>query len=290
MGMKNNNRPCVDQDQGVNYGPRDIALANEILRSIVGSGVHGIAVQGTDDHDEMGVFVEPRDHVYGAKPALDQHVWRTRGEGERSRPGDTDLVIYSLRKYLRLATKGNPTALLPLFAPESDVLVLTEVGSSLRALRGAFVSQDAVRRFLGYLRRQHAHMFAGGSGRPELVERYGWDTKFGAHALRLALQGWELASTGRLTLPLPANERSLVLSVKQGGVGRDEVSALIVDHSRRTAALLDSGRCTLPVTARIEDIERWSIRAHEHHWFASDRLTNRRGLPETGNRCDITKS
>lgn len=256
-----------DQRTGVSYGPREVALANEILRSVVGSGVHGVAIPGTDDHDEMGVFVEPRAHVYGVRPALDQHVWRTRAEGERSRPGDTDLVIYSLRKYLRLAAKGNPTALLPLFAPASDVLVLTEIGASLRAVRSAFLSQDAVRRFLGYMGRQHEGMRLDGQGRPELIERDGWDTKFGAHALRLALQGWELAATGQLTLPLPAAERNQVLTVKRGDRGRDEVSAAIVDLARRTLAALDSGRCPLPAHADLAVIDRWSVQAHERHWL-----------------------
>jgi hypothetical protein len=41
------------------YGDRDTALSAEILRKVVGSGVHGIAIPGTDDHDEMGVFIEP---------------------------------------------------------------------------------------------------------------------------------------------------------------------------------------------------------------------------------------
>ena len=41
------------------HGDRDVAMAGEILRTVVGSGVHGIAIAGTDDHDEMGVYVEP---------------------------------------------------------------------------------------------------------------------------------------------------------------------------------------------------------------------------------------
>ena len=41
------------------YGNRDVALGGEILRTVVGSGVHGIAIAGTDDHDEMGVYIEP---------------------------------------------------------------------------------------------------------------------------------------------------------------------------------------------------------------------------------------
>ena len=33
---------------GTEYGDRDIALGGEILRTVVGSGVHGIAIAGTD--------------------------------------------------------------------------------------------------------------------------------------------------------------------------------------------------------------------------------------------------
>ena len=33
--------------------------------------------------------------------------------------------------------------------------------------------------------------------RPELIARHGWDVKYGSHALRLAYQGFEIAS------PLP---------------------------------------------------------------------------------------
>ena len=33
------------------YGDPAVALPNEILRTVVGSGVHGIAIEGTDDHE-----------------------------------------------------------------------------------------------------------------------------------------------------------------------------------------------------------------------------------------------
>src|SRR5215204_2571099 len=90
------------------YGDPGVAYENEILRTVVGSGVHGIAIEGTDDHDEMGVFIEPPTHVVGLRRPVEHYVFRTQPEGARSGPGDTDLVLYSLRKYLRLATKGNP--------------------------------------------------------------------------------------------------------------------------------------------------------------------------------------
>jgi predicted nucleotidyltransferase len=200
------------------YGDRGTALSAEILRTVVGSGVHGIAIAGTDDHDEMGVFIEPPEHIMGLRRPFEHYVFRTQPEGARSGPGDTDLVIYSLRKYLRLAAKGNPTALLPLYAPDRDVLVTTPLGQELRALAPRILSQRAVRRFLGYMDSQRRRLTGSGSrggvpNRPELVARYGYDVKYASHALRLAYQGREVARDGRLTLPMPDQERERVLQV-----------------------------------------------------------------------------
>lgn len=264
------------EPENVSYGDRDTALANEILRTVVGSGVHGIAIEGTDDHDEMGIFVEPRENIYGLGPALDHHIWRTQPEGVRSGPGDTDLVIYSLRKYLRLAVKGNPTALIPLFAPESDVLVSSDIGESLRAIRTLFLSQEAVRRFLGYMQRQHERMLGGGKrnrvpNRPELVEKYGWDTKYGSHAIRLALQGWEIVSTGHLSLPMDDANRAHVLAVKRGEVPQAEVSAEISGIEQDIRRTLDSGACLLPERPHLPTISQWATEAHERHWFGAAR-------------------
>jgi len=47
---------------------REIATANEILRGVVGSTTHGTAIDGQDDRDEMGVFVEPPEDVCGLAP------------------------------------------------------------------------------------------------------------------------------------------------------------------------------------------------------------------------------
>ena len=263
----------TDTRPNVNYGNREVALANEILRSVVGSGLHGIAIAGTDDHDEMGVYIEPRDHVVGLLGKLDNHVWRTQPEGVRSGPGDVDLVMYSLRRYLVLAAKGNPTALLPLFAPLTDVLVLTEAGATLRGRRSEFLSQEAVARFLGYLHEQRQRMLGvAGSGvgrapnRPELVAAFGWDVKYGSHALRLAYQGREVAFAGTLTLPLPEVQRSRVLAVKRGEVPRDEVAAEIVAVEAEIRGLLDAGRCDLRPTVDLRALSALSVDLHERHW------------------------
>jgi len=252
----------------VEYGDREVALPNEILRSVVGSGVHGIAIAGTDDHDEMGVYIEPPEYVLGVDRIREDYIWRSQPEGVRSGHGD---ILYSLRKYLRLAIKGNPTVMLPLFAPEEALVIVTPLGEELRALRSSFLSQQAVERFLGYMHSQHERMLGGGKrnrvpSRPELIEQYGWDAKYGSHALRLAYQGHEIASQATLTLPLPEEQRERVLAVKRGEVPRSEVSAEISDHERRVRELLNSGATPLPETANLPTISAWAIDAQRRHW------------------------
>ncbi|MFI5625271.1 DNA polymerase beta superfamily protein [Nocardioides sp. NPDC051685] len=254
----------------VEYGDRDAALSGEILRTVVGSGVHGIAIPGTDDHDELGVYIEPPAYVLGVGSHREDYIWRTQPEGVRSGHGDTDLVLYSLRKYLRLALKGNPTVLLPLFAPEESLVTVTPLGEELRSLRDAFLSRLAAERFLGYMNGQHERMLGQSRrnvpNRPELIERYGWDVKYGSHALRLAFQGRELAAEARLTLPMPGIERERVLAVKRGEVPREEVSAQITQLEAEVRGLLDSGRTPLPLDPDLARIDAWAVSAQRRHW------------------------
>ena len=256
--------------QHTEHGNREIALGGEILRTVVGSGVHGIAIEGTDDHDEMGVFIEPEECIIGARRPVDHYVYRTQPEGARSGPGDTDLVMYSLRRYLRLATKGNPTALLPLFAPRDDVLTITPLGEELRGLGPAFLSRQAVHRFLGYMESQREKLLGGRKGapsRPELVARHGYDTKYASHALRLAHEGLEIVRDGRLTLPMPGPARERVRQVKRGEVpSLHEVVAEIDGIRDEVQARLQAGHTPLPEQPDVVRISAWSVSAHRRHW------------------------
>jgi hypothetical protein len=262
-------------DPVLEYGDPEVAALGEILRTVVGSGVHGIAIEGTDDHDEMGVYIEPPAYVLGVRQYRDSYVARTQPGGARSGPGDTDLVMYSLRKYLRLAMKGNPTALLPLYAPKKDVLSCSPLGAELRQMRESFLSAHAVERFLGYMEAQHERMMGQGKrnrvpNRPELIEAHGWDTKYGSHALRLAYQGAEIAFDGTLTLPLPPGVRAAVLDVKTGRVAREDVSAEISFLANKVRLALQTGRLAVPPRVDVELIEEFSVYAHRKFWGWAD--------------------
>src|SRR5438876_8381532 len=118
---------------------REIAERGCILRAVVGSTVHGLANPGTDDRDEMGVCIEPREYVLGLRP-FEHWVFRTQPDGVPSGPADLDLTIHGLRKYCRLAMKGSPTVLLLLFIEGEHVMIRTPLGAELQALAPAFVS------------------------------------------------------------------------------------------------------------------------------------------------------
>jgi hypothetical protein len=51
--------------------------------------------------------------------------------------------VHSLRKFARLALKGNPTVLILLFVPSEQLLLRTQLGDELQALAPAFVSRQA---------------------------------------------------------------------------------------------------------------------------------------------------
>jgi hypothetical protein len=58
--------------------------------------------------------------------------------------------------------------------------------------------------------------------RPELVEAYGFDTKYAYHAIRLGIQGCEYLTTGKLTLPIPQPARSDLVGLRTGACSERE--------------------------------------------------------------------
>ncbi len=245
----------------------------EILRATVGSTAHGLAVPGSDDLDQMGVAIEkdPR-MVIGLGAPFEQYIYRSAAKREgkhdaRSQPGDLDLTVYSLRKYLRLALKGNPTVLIPLFVKDPDFV--TDTGRILQALAPMLVSRRAVRAFLGYLMAQRQRLL-GERGqkninRPELVKKYGYDTKYAMHAVRLGYQGLELAAEGYLTLPMQEPARSICYAIRQGEWKQADVVNEIAWLERCLAKFTVTGG-PLPDEPQVKVVEQWMLDVYANEW------------------------
>lgn len=246
---------------------------HEILRATVGSTIHGLALPGSDDLDQMGIAIEKNPRmVMGLGAPFEQFIYRDAAKREgkhdaRSQPGDLDLTVYGLRKYLRLALKGNPTVLIPLFVKDPEIV--TDTGRVLQGLAPMIVSRRAVRAFLGYLTAQKQRLL-GERGqkrinRPELVEKHGYDTKYAMHAVRLGLQGLELARTARLSLPMPEPDQSICYSIRKGEWKLNDVVDYIryVESELATYAVVGG---PLPDEPQEKWVEGWMLGVYADEW------------------------
>lgn len=99
--------------------------------------------------------------------------------------------------------------------------------------------------------------------RVKSIQKYGFDTKFASHLIRLLDEGVQLLVEQKLDFPLPQN--NIVRDIKIGKYTLDQVLGF-VDHKEQLveAAYLQS---TLPVTADMDRIEQLQIKLLKAHWY-----------------------
>ncbi len=188
---------------------------------IGGSELHGAKVGATDDLDIYGVYLEPP-HLRLGIDSFPHFVWSTAGNERRNGPDDVDVTLYSFAKLATLMTKGNPTALHFLMAPNlsgrDDPWETT-----IRPHRALFGARTAADKFRGFANAQLRRLKGEGTGkhgqRPEYIGKHGYDTKAAMHIIRLLNEGIEFMLTGQITLPRPEPERSTLISIRTGEFG-----------------------------------------------------------------------
>lgn len=245
---------------------KQIAYDNLILLADSGSGLYGTSVAG-GDRDEAGICIEPPECVIGLEE-FQQYQWRSQPQGVRSGDGDLDLTIFGLRKWASQAAKGNPNQMLMLFIPEASIIEIKPPAIDLQRRRDMFLSRDAGKRFLGYLdsqRNQLLDLRGKHTNRPELIEIYGFDTKFAYHAVRLGLQGVELLSTGKITLPIPEPDRSWLRDVRLGKYSKADVLERI-DELRFELERL-TYTADIPDKVDSDKLNKWLTETYQHWWI-----------------------
>lgn len=256
---------------------RYVAEHNTILRATVGSKLHGLNIDGWDDDDEMGICIEPPEYILGLRN-FEQWVYRTQPEGVRSGPGDLDLTIYGLKKYCSLAAKGNPSILCLLFVPPEMCSVIFPLAAHLRGVREKFISKMAIRKFLGYMTSQKEKLLGERGGmrvkRPELIEQFGYDTKYAMHALRLGFQGIQLGKSGEISYPIPEPMRTQLIHTRKGLFSLEE----IVETYEELVKILEE---TLQDTDLPQDpdwygINQFMMAAYLSHWENNVKLDQAR--------------
>ena len=248
------NRRSIDMKQ-------DMALMVE-----VGSTMHGISVSDQDDLDLTGVRFEPWFEFVNGPEKKQSMMIRTQPDGARSFVGDIDLNVYTVRKFAGLLAKGNPSILAVMYAPDRWVGRYGWVDWD-QLLRYT-TSKAAGNAFTGYMRQQ-IERWTGERGqknvnRPELVEKYGFDTKYAGHAIRLGLQGAEYLDTGKLTLPMHENQAKTIREVRTGGYSEAEALNMAVDVKNELRVAYEQS--PLPDSPNMAGVGKWLAETYKRQY------------------------
>lgn len=218
--------------------------------AVVGSRLYGMNTPDSDV-DMMGVAIEPPSRILGFNQ-FEQDETTFNG------------TVYGLRKFCALLLKGNPTVNELLWAPKYQVN--SKLFQELIGFRTRLINQQMGKAYLGYLRAQRERL-NGTRGqmdinRRELVLKYGYDTKYAAHAMRLGMIGWNLLKFKTIQFPLQDDERKLLLDVRAGMWNKETILDMIMMYEGMIDGLLGQVTPLVPT----EKLEKWMLRAYRRWW------------------------
>ena len=230
-----------------------------------GSQLHGAKVEGYDDLDIYGCYVEPPERILGLD-SLVHYVWSSASAYEKNTAADIDVTMYSLRRWGELMLKGNPAILHYLYA-NGEIPTDQNVWLYIRELREHLLSKKSAQQYIGFANAQRMRLTGErGMGRHgqrhDLVEKYGYDTKFAMHYIRLLYECKDLLFNKRLTLPLL--EKDLLIKIRLGGYREAEILALGAELEAECQDLL---RATdLPEEPNKQLLSNAIAKAYREHW------------------------
>ncbi|MDP9339079.1 MAG: nucleotidyltransferase domain-containing protein [Acidobacteriota bacterium] len=235
---------------------------NLIMACIGGSQAHGAKLGATDDTDWYGLYIPPPDKFLGLE--REEHfVFTTGGKVGGNGPLDVDVCLYTLTKWAGLAAKGNPSALHFLFM---QLQFTTNTWDYFSARPELFLARGHVEPFLGFANDQMKRLL-GQKGqknvhRAELEHKYGYDTKYAMHVVRLYGEAKELMESGRITLPRPNREE--LIEIRLGKYTLAEIRELSLQlESEARAAQATS---PLPDAVDRDAINRLLADTHLRFW------------------------
>jgi predicted nucleotidyltransferase len=183
----------------------DFWNTNCILKVIAGSHSYGMETSESDI-DYRGVCIPPASYLIG----LDQFEHH-----ETKKP---DCVIYSLKKFVKLALDNNPNIIDVLFVKKEHIIHMDLFGYELRRLGDLFLSKKIYKTYGGYAYSRLKNLTEKKKNpignKANLINKYGYDTKDAAHLIRLMKMAIEILRDGEVNVYRP--DRKELLKIRNG--------------------------------------------------------------------------
>lgn len=216
-------------------------MTNLILEGVVGSTAYNLAHENSDI-DKKGIFAFDTKDLFSINYKNLNDVKATT---------DPDNTWYEAARYCSLALKCNPNILELLYL--SEYTVKTDLGEMLREIRSDFLSAPAIRgAYINYARSQLHEIEKKGHFGSDLKKR---TEKHARHLVRLMMQGFQLYSTGELTVAL---DNVSAMQVKAIGfmAGQGDLLVLRSVYEAYKEAF-DTTETVLPDEPRRDRVESW---------------------------------
>ncbi|PLS15091.1 hypothetical protein CVD28_24590 [Bacillus sp. M6-12] len=227
-----------------------------ILLAPTGSYAYGTNTP-TSDKDYKGVCIPPIEYYLGMEAFNEYNT--AGGKNFKNTKDDIDINIIHINKFVKDAMQGVPNNIEILNVRAEDYIKVTELGQILIDNRHLFLSKAIYRKFRGYANSQKQKMIikkSNGTGRQDLIEEFGYDTKFFMHTVRLQTSAIEILNTGTYSTYRP--NREFLLDCRLGKYTLDQALKIVDDLDRQLEEAYE--KCTiLPATPDYDKINQMLI-------------------------------
>lgn len=255
--------------------PPDFLISNTHYLTIMGSYSYGVNMD-TSDMDVYGWCIPKKEtifpHLAGKIMGFDNNLgkfdqWKQDHvldkDAQAGKGKMYDLAIYSIIKYFRLLTDNNPNIVDSIFTAEDCVLHCTQVGRMVRDERKIFLHKGSWHKFRGYAWSQWNKIKKEKpeGSRKELIEKYGYDIKFGYHLIRLLNEVEQILINQDLDLRL---NNDCLIAIRSGNVPLNELEKMFFDKQKSLENLYIESK--IPYGPDEEKIKALLLKVLEHHF------------------------
>jgi uncharacterized protein len=245
--------------------------------TIMGSQSYGVSTESSD-FDVYGfaiplkedLFPHLRGEIVGfGTPKNRFDCWQQHHIDDKESGKEYDFQVFSIVKYFDLCLRNNPNVIDSLFTPANCVLHSTQISEYLRENRKMFLHKGAWHKFKGYAFSQmHKMSIKEPEGkRKEVVDKYGFDLKFGYHVVRLLNEIEMILIEGDLDLQ---RNREQLKAIRRGEWTKEQVVQYFTDKEKSLEETY--AKSTLPWSPDEEKIKKLLLICLEMHYGSLDKV------------------